>query len=57
MEPSQTLLDLSEENRKLKEQVAQLKESNGDLNITILTLKARIKELLEELGDAHNFFS
>lgn len=57
MEPSQTLLDMADENKKLKKQVEELKESNGDLNVTILILKAQVKELLEELGKDHNFFS
>ena len=50
-------MDLVEENNKLKKQVEELKESNGDLNVTILILKAQIKELLAELGKDHNFFS
>jgi peptidoglycan hydrolase CwlO-like protein len=33
--------------KTLQEEIKQLKESNGDLNVTILILKAKIKELTE----------
>jgi len=33
--------------KTLQEELKQLKESNGDLNVTILILKAKIKELTE----------
>ena len=41
------VMEMSGDIRKLIAEIEQLKESNGDLNVTILILKAKIKELTE----------